>query len=203
MQPLNGRREWATENDMQKLSTATELQQRLTHILDTVEREFRPLTVEQLRTKPANGGWSIVECLQHLNLAERYYVRQLQHKVAKLGLVQYNADDQDIESDFVGRLALRFLDPKSTTKLPAPGMVKPRAASSLDSADVIQQFVALQALQKDLTGRLVYLDWNREKVPTMFGNWLKMRLGDVVRMLVLHTERHIGQAMRVKEGLSL
>jgi hypothetical protein len=33
---------------------------------------------------------------------------------------------------------------------------------------------------------------------TMYGNWLKIRLGDAVRMLVAHTERHMNQAMRVK-----
>ncbi|MCY7357581.1 MAG: DinB family protein, partial [Rudanella sp.] len=117
---------------MQKLTTATELQQRLTHILDTVEREFRPLTAEQLRTKPANGGWSIVECLQHLNLAERYYVRQLQHKVDRLGLVQHTATDQQLGSGWVGRLLLSIVDPKSKRKFPAPGVVRPRTASDLD-----------------------------------------------------------------------
>ncbi|AQG79002.1 DinB family protein [Spirosoma montaniterrae] len=187
---------------MQKLETARNLQTRLTVIIDTVEREFAPLSDAQLRTKPAPGKWSIVECLQHLNLAERYYVRQLQHKSERLGLVEHSPDDQTIESDFVGRLMLRMLDPKSTIKLPAPGLVRPRSASDLDPASVISQFLELQTLQRELTGRLIYLDWNQEKVPTLFGNWLKMRLGDVCQMLVVHTERHMQQAMRVKAEIA-
>lgn len=188
---------------MQKLTTATELQQRLTHILDTVEREFSPLTAEQLRTKPANGGWSIVECLQHLNLAERYYIRQLQHKVDKLGLVQHTADDQSLESGWVGRLLLGIVDPKSKRKFPAPGVVRPRTASDLDPADVIKQFVELQTLLRSLLDKAVYLDWNRDQTATLFGSWIKINVGDMLVMLVAHTERHMGQAMRVKEGLSL
>ncbi|TAE30653.1 MAG: DinB family protein [Cytophagales bacterium] len=188
---------------MNKLATATDLQARLTHVLDTIEREFQPLTDAQLRTKPANGGWSIVECLQHLNLAERYYVRQLQHKVDKVGFMQHNPNDQELESNLLGRLTLRFLDPTSTTKLPAPGMVRPRAAADLNVAEVMASFLELQTLQRDLLGRLVYLDWNGQKVMTPFGKWIKMRLGDVVQMLVVHTERHLAQAMRVKAGLSL
>lgn len=188
---------------MNKLTTSTELQQRLQCVLDTVEREFRSLTVDQLRTKPPNGGWSIVECLQHLNLAERFYIRQLQHKVDKLGLVQHNPDDQVIESGLVGRLLIRIVDPKSKTKFPAPGVVRPRAAVDLDPADVMVQFVELQTLFRSLLDKAVYLDWNRDTTSTLFGSWLKIRVGDMVLMLVAHTERHMAQAMRVKAEVSL
>ncbi|KAB7733088.1 DUF664 domain-containing protein [Rudanella paleaurantiibacter] len=186
---------------MQKLTTATDLQARLNRILDTVEREFRPLTDAQLRTKPANGGWSIIECLQHLNLAERFYIRQLQHKVDQLGLVQHRPTDQTLESDWIGRLMIKVVDPKNTRKIPAPGVIKPRTAADLDVGPVLHQFVELQTLLNSLLDKAIYLDWNREKVPTLLGNWLKMRLGDAIQMLVLHTERHMAQAMRVKEGL--
>jgi len=187
---------------MEKLAAAHDLQTRLTVVLDTVAREFAHLSDAQLRTRPAPGKWSIVECLQHLNLAERYYVRQLQHKTDRLGLVQYNPTDQTLESDWVGRLTLKFLDPKSTTKLPAPGLVKPRTASDLNPAEVMSQFLELQTLLRDFLNKLTYLDWNSEKVPTLYGNWLKMRLGDVVRMLVVHTERHLQQALRAKAEIA-
>ncbi len=187
---------------MEKLATAHDLQSRLTIVLDTVTREFGHLSDAQLRTRPAPGQWSIVECLQHLNLAERYYVRQLQHKTDRLGLVQHNPTDQTLESDWAGRLMLKFLDPKSTTKIPAPGLIKPRSASDLNPAEVTSQFLELQTLQRDVLNKLTYLDWNSEKVPTLFGNWLKMRLGDVVRMLVVHTERHLQQALRAKAEIA-
>lgn len=186
----------------QKLALAHDLQTRLTVVLDTVSREFAHLSDEQLRTRPAPGKWSIIECLQHLNLAERYYVRQLQHKTDRLGLLQHNPTDQLLESDFVGRMALRMLDPKSTFKIPAPGMVKPRSAPELNPAEVMSQFLELQTIQGDLLNKLTYLDWNQEKVPTLFGNWLKMRLGDVVQMLMVHTERHLNQALRAKAELA-
>ena len=188
--------------NMMKLALAHDLQTRLTVVLDTVSREFAHLSDAQLRTQPAPGSWSIVECLEHLNVAERYYVRQLQHKTDQLGLVQHNPDDQMVESDWIGRLVLRFLDPKSTVKIPAPGILRPRSASALNPADVMGQFLELQTLQRELLNKLPYLDWNQQKVSTMYANWLKMRLGDTIQMLVVHTERHLGQAMRVKTELA-
>ncbi|GAB2540778.1 DinB family protein [Spirosoma aerophilum] len=183
---------------MHKLAAAHDLQDRIRVILDTVQKEFSPLTEEQLRWKPAPDKWSIVECLQHLNLAERFYIRNLQHKVEKLGLVQTNPTNQVLESDWVGKAFLFAVDPQTKLKLPAPGTIRPRRAADLMPVDVMNQFIELQTLLHSLLDKAVYLDWNQDKLMSLFGNWLKIRLGDAVRMLVAHSERHLGQAMRVK-----
>lgn len=187
---------------MQKLAAAHELQTRLTTVLTTVKQEFAPLTAAQLRWKPAPDRWSILECLQHLNLAERFYIRNIQHKVDQLGLLQTNPDDQTLTSDWVGRAMLWALDPQVKIKLPTPGMTRPRRADDLDPAAVMSQFTDLQTLLHTLLNKAVYLDWNEEKVMTLFGNWLKIRLGDALLMLVAHTERHLNQAMRVKAEMA-
>lgn len=187
---------------MQKLDAALDLKNRLKTVLETVEREFSPLTDEQLRWKSAPNRWSIVECLQHLNLAERFYIRNIQHKIDKLGLVQTNPTDQPVISDWVGKIMLFAVDPTVKIKLPAPGMIRPRSAADLVPADVLGQFVELQTLLLSLLDKAVYLDWNQEKVMSLFGNWLRIRLGDVLNMLIAHTERHMNQAMRVKAEMA-
>ncbi|GAB3988058.1 DinB family protein [Spirosoma daeguense] len=186
---------------MQKLDTALDLQTRLTAVLKTVEQEFAPLSDQQLRWKPASDHWSIIECLQHLNLAERFYIRNIQHKVDKLGLIQNQPSDQAVSSDWVGKAMLFAVDPQVKIKLPAPGMIRPRPAAELVPADVMSQFLDLQTLLRSLLDKAVYLDWNTEKVMTLFGNWLKIRLGDAFLMLLAHTERHMKQALRVKAEL--
>ncbi|QDK80389.1 DinB family protein [Spirosoma sp. KCTC 42546] len=187
---------------MQKLTTAQELQTRLSAVLATVETEFSPLTDAQLRWKPAPDSWSILECLQHLNLAERFYIRNIQHKVDKLGLLQANPADQVLNSDWIGKAMLYAVDPQVKMKIPAPGMVRPRPAADLVPTEVMSQFVELQTLLRTLLDKAVYLDWNQDKVMTLFGNWLKIRLGDAFLMLVAHTERHMKQAMRVKAEMA-
>jgi hypothetical protein len=187
---------------MHKLETARQLQSRIDLILDTVTREFRPLSTEQFRYTPAPDRWSILECLQHLNLAERFYIRNIQHKVDRLGLVQTNPIDQTLVAGWVGKVLLYMVDPQVKMKLPAPGILRPRRASELDPEDVLKQFVDLQTLLRNLIDKAVYLDWNQETLSTLFGNWLTIRLGDALLMLVAHTERHLNQAMRVKTEMS-
>jgi len=180
---------------MQKLDLADQLTTRLQTVLDTVEREFQPLTTAQLTWKPAPDRWSVVECLQHLNLAERFYIRNLQHKADQLGLVQHRPTDQPIRSGLVGRALRYVVDPRTPLRLPAPPVVQPR--KDLDPAVVLAQFVELQTLLRTLLDRLIYYDWNTTQLSTLFGNWLKIRLGDALLMLVAHTERHLNQARRV------
>lgn len=186
---------------MQKLETATDLQARLTAILEIVDREFGSLTEEQLRKKPTPDKWSIIECLQHLNLAERFYIRNIQHKVDQLGLLQTNPTDQTLKAGLVGRGLCWAVDPKTKVKLKAPSIVKPRRAAEWNVPEVMNQFIELQTVLKSSIDRAIYLDWNQTKLPTLFGNWLKINLGDALRMLILHTERHLAQAMRVKETM--
>ncbi|MDB5242109.1 MAG: DinB family protein [Spirosoma sp.] len=187
---------------MEKLTTALALQTRLLAVLTTVEQEFRTQSDEQLRWKPAPDRWSIMECLQHLNLAERFYVRNIQHKVDALGLVQTNPVDQTLESDWIGKVLMYAVDPAVKIKVPSPGIIRPRRSTDLNPKEVMDQFVDLQKTLHTLLDKAVYLDWNREKSSTLFGNWLKIRLGDLLQMLVAHTERHMKQAMRVKEAMN-
>ena len=187
---------------MEKLAAAQHLQTRLSTVLDMAKREFRSQSDAQFRWKPAPDQWSILECLQHLNLAERFYVRNIQHKVDALGLVQTNPADQTLESDWIGKVMLYAIDPAMNIKLPAPGMVRPRRPDELNPTDVLNQFVEIQTTLHDLLKKAVYLDWNREKVMTMYGNWLKIRLGDALQMLVAHTERHMNQAMRIRNEMN-
>ncbi len=186
---------------MKKLDTARQLHSRLETLLNTVEREFSPLTDTQLAWKPAPDKWSIAECLQHLNLAERYYIRNIQHKIDQPGVIQPSSTDQILVSDWVGKLLRWAVDPTVKLKLKAPSSIKPRPG--LNPRTVLNQFVELQQLLVSMLDKTTYLDWNQDKLATLFGNWLKIRLGDALLMLVAHTERHINQAMRVKEGVSL
>lgn len=187
---------------MQKLETARQLQERLSAVLTIIDQEFRPLTNEQLSHKPAPDKWSMIDCLQHLNLAERFYIRNIQHKVDQLGLIQHQPADQELKSGWVGRALRWAVDPNTKMKLPAPSFIKPRKTQELDVVDVMQQFVDLQQTLYAQIDKAIYLDWNTTKLATLFGNSIKLRLGDALLMLVAHTERHINQALRVKETIN-
>jgi uncharacterized damage-inducible protein DinB len=56
----------------------TELVQRLQTSRDNFLRAVEGIREEQARAKPAGGGWSILECVEHVALAERGMLRMTQ-----------------------------------------------------------------------------------------------------------------------------
>ena len=55
-----------------------ELTERLEKSRDQFLRVLEGVTEEQARKKPADGGWSILECVEHVALAERGMLRMTQ-----------------------------------------------------------------------------------------------------------------------------
>ena len=50
------------------------LEQRVENHLDTAVSIYQNLTVKELLAAPSYGGWSIAQCLEHLNRYGKYYL---------------------------------------------------------------------------------------------------------------------------------
>ena len=48
-----------------------------------LEKTVENLTEEQLHYKPKNGGWTAMGCIEHLAIAEGYYLRELKKMIAE------------------------------------------------------------------------------------------------------------------------
>jgi hypothetical protein len=184
---------------VQKRETAHRLQTRLATVLVTVERELAGLTNDQLRQKPANGGWSITECLQHLNIFGRYYIHSVRQKVDSPQPGDQNANDQPLESSWIGRFAERTINPANPQELKTAPALSPKLA--IEPPEALRQFRDLHQQLHDLLMPATTLDWNKTKIDWMLGKWLKFRLGDILQIIVSHAERHLNQALRVKADL--
>lgn len=63
----------------------------------------------------------------------------------------------------------------------------------------IDRFIKQQKQMLRLLEMAGKRDLNRIKMPTTLGKWIKMRLGDILRFVVYHNQRHILQADRAVE----
>lgn len=178
---------------MDVLDTRQDLRQQLQQIRQTVRQEFEPLSENQLLWKPAPTQWGVLECLVHLNMANQYYVNQLKFKVEHAP--NNILPPFTFEMSFNGRMMLGLLHPKSTRKIPSPGMFKPKAYH-LDPQKALTRFYAiLDDLDAVLEGADV-IDWNT-KVASPLTSWIKFRFGDVLVFMTAHYQRHLNQALRV------
>lgn len=176
-------------------TTRDSLLSQLSQIRQTYDEKLALLTDQQLLWKPAPDRWGILECLAHLNMASQYYVRQLQLKWEQNSTSA--APISEFEMSLNGKLILHFLDPKSTLKIPAPSMFKPKPYH-FDVPKVKQTFVEILESFSKFIEKSDRIDWNL-KVLSPFSTWLKFRLGDVLIFVTAHLQRHLNQALKVMQ----
>jgi hypothetical protein len=172
-------------------------------LLDTLENKveshlqqaiqvYQNLSTDELLRPATNGGWSIAQCLEHLNRYGHYYLPQIGSGLAR---AKGKPAPDTFQSTWLGHYFIRSMDPQTGKKkykafkeyIPAP---------NLDAAAVVAAFIEQQETLLDYLAPCRRADLNAIKVPISIFRWIKLRLGDVLQFLIAHNERHVQQANR-------
>jgi hypothetical protein len=175
---------------------ANTLRDELLHSTDrliTVARGFKELSPEQLNHKSNPDSWSILECVEHLNLYGDFYLpaiaQQMQIQSAtKPGVV--------FRSGLIGNYFAGLMKGMNgkIKKMKSPPDKNP--AHSALSSTTIDRFIKQQERMKALIQQSQEADLTKVKVPITLTTLVRLRLGDTFRFVVYHNERHIAQAER-------
>ena len=173
------------------------------HFLNTLEnkvenhlqeaiRIFQNTSEEILLRPAANGGWSIAQCLDHLNSYGQYYLPYIQSGLNKnIGQPQPNT----FQSTWLGNYFTRLMDPE-TGKKKHKAAKKHKPTPNLDAHAVVAAFIQQQETLLTYLKRAYQTDLNKNKIPVSIFKWIKLNLGDVLQFLIAHNERHLLQAKR-------
>ena len=142
--------------------------------------------------KPAlNGGWSIAQCLDHLNGYGDYYLPLMEK-----GLKQYKgAPAETFSSSWLGNYFTKMMEPQTGTKK-MKAFKKHIPAAYLDAHAVVAKFIQQQELLLQYLKQAANADINAIRIPISIAKWIRLKLGDTFRFIVAHNERHIQQAKR-------
>lgn len=160
------------------------------HLAEAV-KSYQNWAPERLLQKPANGGWSVAECLWHLNSYGSHYLPRIEQ-----GLAAPTPAEPVFRSSWLGTWFTNMMKP-------GPGMTKMSAfknhvpPSAVDPYHVVAEFIHQQEVLLALLRRSRSADLNRIRIGLSIMPWLKMKLGDVFQFLVAHQERHMVQAANV------
>lgn len=158
---------------------------------------FGSLSGAQLNWKPAPDSWSIAQCFDHLITANTQFFPEFER--AATG-TRKNSLWESISpfSGVIGKKMLSSLDPASLKRLPAPKGSLP-SQSDLP-ADIIKRFAAHQEDVVAKVAALGGMDMQKTVVTSPFLRLLTYRLGDGLRIMLVHEQRHLGQARRVMQA---
>ncbi len=159
------------------------------HVNEAV-KIFQNLSSEELSKPAANGGWSIAQCLWHLNSYGDYYLPKIKSGLAK----NYQAS-ADFKSTWLGSYFTRIMKPGAQMKKfkAFKNHVPP---AELDAQKVVAEFILQQEQILMYLKQARKTDMNRIRIPISILSWVKLRLGDVFQFIIAHDERHLLQAKR-------
>lgn len=169
----------------------TELKEYIQHHT-SFAKSLLELSDEKLQFKINPKSWSVLECLEHLNLYADFYIPEIRKRIQKS-----NTKPQPLfKSGFLGNKLSEDMLPKQDMKTMNTFKSKNPVNSNLNARKVILRFIQQQ---EELTTLLDLAKTNSlTKIKTSLTlPLLKFRLGDTFRFVIYHNERHIVQVKNV------
>lgn len=167
------------------------LQFRVESHIDQAITTYQNLSEAQLKIPSATGGWSIAQCLEHLNSYGDYYLPEIKMAInayaGKPGLYA--------KRGWLGNYFINMMNPD----LPDKGYKAFKGhvpCADLKAYNTVARFIDQQKELLKLLGLARKTDLNTLRVPTSIFSWIRLRLGDTFEFLTIHNERHIRQANR-------
>ena len=86
--------------------------------------------------------------------------------------------------------------PRANRKLPAPKAYDPNRTGTT-TAEALPTFLHQQQTTLELLERAQRVNLEAIRVPISITNLIQLRLGDCLRFVIVHNQRHVQQAMKV------
>ena len=154
-------------------------------------KKFLKQNEEKLNSRPNPETWSVLQCLDHLNQYAAYYIPEMEREI--------NKSDQQSNTyfgpGFIGNMFAKAMHPTlGTNKMSAP--VDKVPSSSELPKDVINQFLDFQKQYLEILKLAENKNLNKIKIKVTISKWVKLKLGDALRVTIFHNERHTRQAIK-------
>lgn len=161
-----------------------------TRIILNEAEKMKEIPLSKLNWKENAESWSILECLEHLNLYGDFYLPEIENR-----LKSPTTPDTIFKSGFIGNYFAKSMLPKKKLNKMKTFKDKNPAGSKL-GIEIIERFVKQQHKLLDLLNQSRKVNLNKVKTSISISTLLKIKLGDTFRFLIAHNQRHIEQALR-------
>lgn len=175
----------------------TEMAQITTACMATAQ-QFRTLSAAQLNFKTGPESWSILECIEHLNLYGDFYLPEIEKQILAQ---KEQVPGAVFKSGMLGNYFAELMRAKNgkIKKMKSPKDKNP-VHSSL-SMTTIERFIKQQERLLSILRLAGSVDLTHTKTAISLTKLIRLRLGDTLRFFIYHIERHIAQAQKVQSRI--
>lgn len=154
---------------------------------------LRSLSDSDLNKRIQENSWSILECLQHLNLYGDFYLQEISNKMNENTIPPQKNFKSGILGDYFAK-----------SMLPKENLNRMKTFKSMNPifSDLDQNVIDIFIHQQNEMLRLLEMAKSRnlEKIKTniSISPLIKIRLGDTFRFVINHNLRHIQQIKNIE-----
>lgn len=143
-------------------------------------------------------SWSILECLEHLNLYGDFYLPEIEYAIKNSS----SNSELDFKSGFLGNYFAKSMLPKEKLNKMNTFKDKNPLNCKLD-VRVLDRFIQQQLHLLELLNAAQKVSLNKVKIKTTLSRFLKLKLGDMFQFLIYHNIRHFQQIERLERSIEL
>ena len=154
--------------------------------------KLNTLSIEKLNWKEEKDSWSVLECIEHLNLYGDFYIPELKKRIES----SKTNSKKDFKSGILGNYFAKSMLPKKKLNKMKTFNDKNPAGSELQKT-TIDRFIEQQKQTLNLLELSQKIDLNKTKTAISISKLIKLKIGDTFRVVIYHNERHFVQAEKV------
>jgi hypothetical protein len=144
--------------------------------------------------RPASGGWSVAECIAHLNLTAEAYLPRMRDALDRARTAGGGAPAR-FRLGLIGWLIHRMAGPGSKTRIKTSSAFVP--AGNASAEQIVSRFDQLQAEQMNLLRKADGLPLHRVRTGSPFSDRVRYNTFAAFAIQPAHQHRHLDQAERV------
>ena len=164
-------------------------------IINQAEK-LKSYDLNTLTWKQSEISWSILECLEHLNLYGEFYLPQIESKIEN----STTKTDIEFNSGILGKYFAKSMLPKEKLNKMKTFKDKNPLNANLDKT-VINKFINQQIKLLDLLNQSRNVSLNKVKIQTSISSLIKLKLGDTFQFFINHIIRHLNQINRIQNAM--
>jgi hypothetical protein len=155
------------------------------------------LTEIQLNWRPSAEQWSIAQCLEHLAITSNKFDAYFSAALERARRMWPVTNGPNYKPSMVGGWLAKQVNPEGGRNLTAPKVFRPSERSSIHGS--LEKFINQQARFLEFVRESNGIDYNKTRIRSPVTPLMRYSLADAFVITVLHGQRHLAQARRVRE----
>jgi len=167
-------------------------------ILEDIDfaKKLDEYSVEQLNFKIDTDTWSILENIEHLNLYGDFYLPEIQKGIDQ---AKQTKPTPEFRSSWLGEYFANAMLPQANGQIKKMKTFKNKDPKNSElSKDKITRFLEQQKVLLSLVEQASKVNLRKAKSGTTIAKWLKVNIGDILRVVIYHNRRHMNQIRKIE-----